>query len=56
MALCVGKEMGINIRWYAVTGLKLYGDDDDDDDGGVGGGSGGSVCAQLHYTYTRKQG
>jgi len=34
----------------------LYGDDDDDDGGGVGGGGGGSVCAQLHYTYTRKQG
>jgi len=33
----------------------LYGDDDDDG-GGVGGGGGGSVCAQLHYTYTRKQG
>ena len=48
MALCVGKEMGNNIRWNAVTGLKLY-----DDDGG-GGGGGGSVCAQLHYTYARK--
>jgi hypothetical protein len=49
MALCVGKERSNNIRWNAVTGLKLYDDDDDDD-----GGGGGSVCAQLHYKYARK--